>query len=269
MPYTHDPRYKNLSFQTRTKAKGKDGDSVMTGIYAQKCELGNRIRLNPRDAGDECNVLSLMEIPLQDLPAFIRMLQEFLTGEPQEQPANFYTSQAHETLFITLDNDSPLADVLGNPTAPDFLKDFHRHTTRHGTDVLVYDLPLYYAGDLVKFLDSRSDSAAYANDKRTATAAAELADDIRENWGSMFEDEEDAPEEEPQQEAQGFYIEGADHSIYHERVKEAFNFVDAEHIDGKHPMGRVYVNGEFGYIANGYGWIRFLLKHLDAITSTE
>ncbi len=44
-----------------------------------------------------------------------------------------------------------------------------------------------------------------------------------------------------------------------------FNYRNHGKIEKLHPLGDVYRNGKFGFVASGYDWWRFEIKDLDTI----
>jgi hypothetical protein len=53
------------------------------------------------------------------------------------------------------------------------------------------------------------------------------------------------------------------------KVTNTFNFQGKLHLQKKHPLGIVYVmtqyNPRYGYVANGYNWLRFPISELKNI----
>lgn len=55
-------------------------------------------------------------------------------------------------------------------------------------------------------------------------------------------------------------VEGVRHTILPKGIIDHHR-ADSK-IEDKHPLGDVYVFGKYGYVANGGGWLRFLVAHL-------
>ena len=51
--------------------------------------------------------------------------------------------------------------------------------------------------------------------------------------------------------------------IKHKVINKTINYQKMQKIDFIHTLGTVYTNGKiFGYVANGYSWLKFRLKDL-------
>lgn len=62
-------------------------------------------------------------------------------------------------------------------------------------------------------------------------------------------------------------IRGVDHDVL---PGNAFDYHATDRrIEGGHPLGDVFVQGDHGYVANGYYWLRFPIDRLGEINDAN
>lgn len=65
------------------------------------------------------------------------------------------------------------------------------------------------------------------------------------------------------------FIEGIRHDVrtHEDNEEDGFEFNKCKHVNFIHPMGSVYLFEDWGYVANGYDWLRFKMVDLKVISN--